>query len=210
MQIISHRGYWINEREKNTTIAFERSFSLGFGTETDIRDYIGGLVISHDIANDSCVSVNDFFSIYKQYHSHPLTLALNIKADGLQSCLQRLLQQYDIHDYFVFDMAIPDTLGYIKHNINFFSRQSEYEQRPAFYDSCTGIWLDGFHGTWYTGRLIQDHLDKNKKVAIVSPELHKREYLSLWEQLRNDDLHHANELILCTDIPEEAVNFFNS
>ena len=39
MMILSHRGYW---KEKNLPIAFERSFSLGFGTETD---YKGELVI---------------------------------------------------------------------------------------------------------------------------------------------------------------------
>lgn len=35
MIILSHRGYWKETHEKNLPIAFERSFSLGFGTETD-------------------------------------------------------------------------------------------------------------------------------------------------------------------------------
>jgi len=41
MLVISHRGYWKELAEKNRPIAFERSFALGFGTETDIRDYKG-------------------------------------------------------------------------------------------------------------------------------------------------------------------------
>ena len=57
MIILSHRGYWKDVNEKNQQVSFERSFSLGFGTETDIRDYKGELVISHDIADENCISV---------------------------------------------------------------------------------------------------------------------------------------------------------
>jgi nucleoside-diphosphate-sugar epimerase len=49
MNIISHRGFWLKDEEKNTIQAFERSFEFGFGTETDIRDYKGELVISYDM-----------------------------------------------------------------------------------------------------------------------------------------------------------------
>ncbi len=210
MQIISHRGYWKDSSEQNTSVAFERSFSLSFGTETDVRDYMGNLVISHDIAINSCMAVDQFFFNYKQYAHSPLTLALNIKADGLQFQLLRLLELYNIYNYFVFDMTVPDTIGYIKQGIRFYSRQSEYEPNPAFYDDCAGIWLDAFHNTWYSNKLIEDHLDQNKQVAIVSPELHKRDHLSLWEKLKKDGLHHSNNVLLCTDIPEEAVVFFNA
>jgi hypothetical protein len=208
MRIISHRGYWKDSTEKNTSIAFERSFSLSLGTETDVRDYMGSLVISHDIANGNCMVVDDFFSIYKQYNP-PLALALNIKADGLYKQLHKLLEQHNIVDYFVFDMSVPDTVGYIKKGIRFYTRQSEYELYPAFYDDCAGIWLDAFHNTWYSNKLILDHLDKNKQVAIVSSELHKRDHIGLWEQLKKGGLHHANDVLLCTDIPEEAIVFFN-
>jgi hypothetical protein len=207
MKIISHRGYWKVNSEKNTSIAFERSFSLCFGTETDIRDYNAKLVISHDIANQNCMPVDDFLHIYKK-HDKVLPLALNIKADGLQQPLSNLLNQYQITSYFVFDMSVPDTIGYIKKRIRFYSRQSEYEPMPAFYDECAGIWLDSFHGTWFSNRVIMDHLSKNKEVAIVSSELHNREYKTLWEQLKEDGLNKSEALILCTDVPEEAVEFF--
>ena len=42
MKILSHRGWWQNENEKNTILAFQRSFQNSFGTEMDIRDYGGG------------------------------------------------------------------------------------------------------------------------------------------------------------------------
>ncbi len=208
MNIISHRGYWKSSSEKNTSIAFERSFSLRFGTETDIRDLEGDLVISHDIAGKDALTAEAFFSTYKKYDTASLTLALNIKADGLQVLLLQLLEQHGIKNYFVFDMSIPDTMGYIKNGIRFFSRQSEYEMQPAFYPACAGIWLDAFHDTWYSTKVIKDHLQNKKQVALVSPELHGRGHISLWEQLRKDGIHHSDDVILCTDIPEDAGKFF--
>lgn len=207
MQIISHRGYWKSVEEKNIAVAFKRSFSLGFGTETDLRDYKGEIVISHDIANEYCISLKEFFSLYNEYESKPL-LALNIKADGLQQKLKEALEKHNINNYFVFDMSIPDTIGYMNHGINFFSRQSEYELEPVFYEKCTGIWLDAFKGTWYDFDLIKEHIAKGKQVAIVSSDLHKRDVSELWPLLKKNNIHLQEGVILCTDIPEEATNFF--
>jgi glycerophosphoryl diester phosphodiesterase len=208
MQIISHRGYWIQPNEKNSIKAFERSFSLGFGTETDIRDYNGELVIAHDIANEYNITVQHFFELYNKYQC-TATLALNIKADGLQQKLMALLQSNNITNYFVFDMSVPDTLGYLNGNVNFFSRQSEYEQIPIFYNQTIGIWLDSFNTIWYNNAHIIEHISQNKQVAIVSPELHKRDFLPLWNQLKALTIP-TNNIVLCTDTPEQAKAFFTN
>jgi hypothetical protein len=210
MEIISHRGYWIIPKDKNTQISFLRSFKLDFGTETDIRDYNGELVISHDIATSESMKLDLFFKLYIENGKSNFTLALNIKSDGLQVKLQNLLNDYGIKNYFVFDMSIPDTLGYISKNINFFSRQSEYELSPAFYNQCNGIWLDSFIDIWFTRELIIDHLKNKKKIALVSPELHGRKHTVLWEFLKVNHFHKNEDIMLCTDFPEEAVQYFNS
>lgn len=207
MEIISHRGYWKSNNQKNGLIAFEQSFSLGFGTETDFRDYLEELFISHDIANPTSIAANACLDIYNK-HQCTGTLALNIKADGLHQMVKNLLQAYEVDNYFVFDMSIPDTIGYIKHGIKFFSRQSEYEPMPAFYNECTGIWLDAFTGNWYGEGLIRNHVNNGKQVAIVSPELHKRNHLQFWEYLKKEKIHLENRVIICTDLPEQAKNFF--
>ena len=41
MKIIAHRGYWLEQSEKNTLVAFERAMKCGYGFETDYRDYCG-------------------------------------------------------------------------------------------------------------------------------------------------------------------------
>lgn len=208
MKILSHRGYWKTDEEKNQPVAFERSFSLNYGTETDIRDYLGNLVISHDIADANAISCNGLFEEYI-LHNPQLPLALNIKSDGLQLTLKALLTKYNIANYFVFDMSVPDTLGYIKNDIRFFSRISEYEKEPVFYENCAGVWLDAFEGIWYNAALIEQHLNNGKNVAIVSSDLHKRPVADLWQMLKDTNIHKNSQVLLCTDNPEAATVFFN-
>lgn len=209
MIIISHRGYWKEPSEKNLPIAFERSFKLGFGTETDIRDYKSDLVISHDIADETCISVTHFFELYNHFDTS-LPLALNIKSDGLQAKLKALLVEHRIENYFVFDMSVPDGLGYLKNDLNVFTRQSEYEKEPSFYNESTGIWLDEFQGHWITKEVIERHVKNNKQICIVSPDLHKREYKAEWEHYKLIEKELGiNNLMICTDNPELAKEFFS-
>lgn len=208
MTILSHRGYWKEISEKNQIIAFKRSFSLGFGTETDIRDYNGELVISHDIADENCISVKNLFEIYNKY-DNTLPLALNIKADGLQVKLKELLNQYNITNYFVFDMSVPDGLGYLKENIKAFTRESEYEETPSFYNEACGIWLDEFQGHWIDKEVVSRNIKNNKQICIVSPDLHKREYKKEWQHYKTIEKELGiNNLMICTDYPEIAKEFF--
>lgn len=207
--VISHRGYWLEEHEKNSMRAFERSFSLDFGTETDIRDYQGELVISHDIPRGGELSVEDFFQIYNSFNNK-LPLALNIKADGLQNHLKGLINKYKIENYFVFDMSVPDTMGYLKNDFRVYTRQSEYEENPALYDDSEGVWLDEFINDWITTDIIESHINNGKKVCMVSPDLHRREYTGRWEYYKNlKDIVNSSMIHICTDFPEKAKEYFD-
>lgn len=205
MKVLSHRGYWKAENEKNTEIAFRRSFELGFGTETDVRDLSGTLIISHDPPKGGEMTFEEFLQIYCEYDKS-LYLALNIKADGLQPYLKELLDKYDINNYFVFDMSVPDGLVYLKNDLNTFTRQSEYEKIPSFYDEAEGVWIDCFYSDWIDKDIINHHIDNGKKVCIVSPDLHKRDNIDAWEQLSGIM---SKNVILCTDLPEKAKRFFS-
>ena len=211
MEIISHRGYWKIETEKNKLIAFERSFSCGFGVETDIRDLNGILVISHDVPSmddRELLTVDSFLKLYNSFGTN-LPLALNIKSDGLQEKLLKLIVKYEVSNYFVFDMSIPDTIGYLNKGYKVFTRQSEYEQEPAFIDIVDGIWLDEFITHWIKIDTIKTQINNNRKVCIVSPELHKRNYLSEWKNYKEmSKLISSEKIMLCTDLPEEAKEYF--
>jgi hypothetical protein len=209
MIILSHRGYWNDDDEKNQPIAFKRSFLMGFGTETDLRDYNGELVVSHDIANESCITLDNFFSIYNA-HGKGLPLALNIKSDGLQIKLKKLLTKHRIKNYFIFDTSVPDGLHYLMHNVNYFTRQSEYEKHPPLYDDSTGVWLDEFKWHWVGLEEIRRHVDNNKRVCIVSPELHKRTFEKEWSHYKEIEQQlNISNLMICTDYPEIAKEFFD-
>ncbi|WP_421796967.1 hypothetical protein [Haliscomenobacter sp.] len=209
MIVLSHRGYWKLEKEKNTKVAFSRSFNLGFGTETDIRDWKEQLVIAHDLATPKDLLFENFLELYCN-HAPSLPLAINIKSDGLQVHLKRLLDKFNVNNYFVFDMSVPDGLAYLKNGIRVFTRQSEYEVTPSFYKEAHGIWLDEFHGHWINEKIINFHLQENKQVCIVSPELHGRTFEIEWEHYREIQKKvEPNQLMLCTDHPELAQQFFN-
>ena len=210
MIILSHRGYWKDISEKNTKSAFERSFELGFGTETDIRDHQGELVISHDMANADSIPAEEFFKIYQSIDK-PLPLALNIKAAGLQHSLKRLLCKYEVENYFVFDMAVPDGLFYLSQNLRTYTRHSEFESTPAYYEMAQGVWLDEFLSHWITDQIIERHLEAGKSICIVSPELHKRAFEAEWSHYRTLEQRIGRDrVMLCTDFPEKAKDFFNA
>lgn len=203
MQILSHRGYWKSPEEKNLPVAFDRSFKLGFGTETDIRDLDTKLVISHDMAPAGCLTAAEMLTIHRQ-HDPKLPLALNVKSDGLQQALKSLLEAYEVENYFIFDMSIPDALVSLKAGLKCFTRQSEYEPEPAFYDQACGVWIDGFHEAWWSEDILARHLDAGKQVCLVSPDLHKRPHQECWEEIANWQIREHPEFMICTDFPEDA------
>ena len=209
MKIISHRGYWKQPQEKNTPKAFERSFALGFGTETDIRDAHGQLVISHDMPHGNEISFSRMLDMAADHSSSatPITLALNIKADGLAGMVATEIAARPSLDCFVFDMAVPDMRSYISAGVPVFTRMSEVESSPAWLELAHGVWLDAFTAPWYSHEEIEKLLSK-LRVCVVSNELHKRDHLSHWEWLK--PLARHSNLLLCTDFPEDAEIFFNT
>lgn len=206
--ILAHRGYWKTSDERNSLGAFERSFTMGCAVEMDIRDYQGLLVISHDIADKESAYLEDLFRSYRTMNSNVL-LALNIKADGLQTSLEALIKKYQITNYFVFDMSIPDMIIYLKEGFNVFIRQSEFEKELPFYDEAVGVWMDCFENDWIQIEDIKFHLDNGKKVCLVSPELHRRDHVPFWERLGLLDKQASRNVLLCTDYPEDGRRYFS-
>lgn len=205
MIVLSHRGYWTHTAERNEAVAFHRSFNLGFGTETDIRDRNGDLVISHDMPGTDAITLDDMLDILGP---RDLPLALNIKADGLARKLQAQLRARGHTRWFTFDMSVPEAVVQLALGLPVFTRASEYERPPALYRESVGVWLDGFTTEWFSAADINGFLQDGKRVAIVSPELHSRDHLTLWHRLRASAVTDNPGLMLCTDLPEDARMFF--
>lgn len=208
MQIIAHRGFWTHPSQKNTLEAFERALSHGFGIETDFRDCNGQLVIAHDLPVGGEMLASDFFVLCRR-HSHSGIHAFNVKADGLQTQFLNLLDLWGREGYFLFDMSVPDTLGYLKLGQPVYIRMSEYEDNKNLEKMGKGIWLDAFFSEWYKMDLIANLLGNGKDVALVSPELHGRPYLDFWESLKKSKIYKNSGLSICTDYPLMAKEYFD-
>lgn len=201
MKILAHRGWWHAPAEKNTEAAFRRAFESGFGVETDIRDQDGVLKISHDMPVGNAVMDFDYFLDLHRSYPASGTIALNIKADGLQKATRAALDHKAVDDLFCFDMAVPDALGYFANDFVTYTRHSELEPVPPYYERAHGVWLDAFYSDWITPDVVRKHLDAGKKVALVSPELHGRDHAAAWDAW--SDLFGDN-IAICTDLPHLA------
>lgn len=198
-QLLAHRGNWANDLgeecfKKNSVEAFESALSLGFGLETDLRDYRGSLVISHDVAHSLSPKVD--FQFLQRFEG---PVAINIKSDGLTDLLTSNFAAKFQSDVFCFDMTIPELIRYQSLGIPVAKRMSEFEDYPKI--SAGWIWLDSFVSEWYLDNLVEIAcVSPDTKVALVSPELHGRPYLSVWPKIAKA-MSRLPNLYLCTDYP---------
>lgn len=208
MLILAHRGWWVEPSEKNSLTAIRRAFDNGFGVETDLRDAQGRVVVSHDIPDGSVMSFRELMSLVSEYDFSP-SLALNVKADGLQKLVKSELAEYS--NYFFFDMSVPDCLGYKNSGLTFYSRKSDIEQ-PSLYAECSGVWLDNFSNGALDIESLKKYLMDGKRIALVSPELHGFEYNNYWALLKEFIVNNAkaqSQISLCTDYPSDAKEYFD-
>ena len=209
MRILAHRGYWNEGIEKNSPEAIRTALEKGYGFESDVRDYMEKMVISHNIANASCQDAEEVFRWLHEFNDE-YCFAINIKADGLKDILKDFISKYSITNYFLFDMSIPQMVEYREAGLRYFTRQSEVELEPCMYKDAAGVWMDGFWSTdWITKGLIDNHIQNQKEVCLVSPDLHgEKDYRAFWNKLFEckDNL---DKIILCTDYPDEAKEFFD-
>jgi len=211
--ILAHRGLFLNKDDMNSESALFRALETGFGLETDIRDLNTDLVISHDppSANIKPLRLQTFFEMVAAAKTHA-RIALNIKSDGLSHMIKSLTHDSAIlvKNIFFFDMSVPDTLSYCKNSLPIYSRMSEYEPYPAFFDEAEGVWIDNFSGSFPQVAHAKKLLEKYEHVTIVSPELHGRDHIPLWTTILESGIYSHPSLELCTDFPVEAAHFFSS
>jgi len=189
MNIIAHRGFWKNRAEMNTSVAFSRAVKNNYGIETDVRDYCGDVVISHDVPNSNEIMTFDEF-IYNyvkdcRKYNFNTTLAINIKSDGLHFKINEILSKHQIKNYFLFDMSIPDSMMYLDLNKVVYYRMSEYENVVNTIEGVQGIWLDQFKSNWFNKKSLETIMNNWKNICVVSPELHNRSYSECWSLLKS-------------------------
>ena len=212
-RILAHRGlHYETKFPKNSFEALSQAINEGYGIETDLRLHKGELAISHDsIETESCLLFDALLKLEKAKLLNSV-FALNIKEDGLSNAITKFLtEQEEKWDYFVFDMSVPDSISFYKNQMNVYTRISEFEvPPPQFCNQSSGFWIDSFLGECPQLYWAQHALSSRKEFCLVSPELHGRDHLPLWEAIMSERLHQAESFRLCTDFPRQASDFFYS
>lgn len=203
IRLLAHRGLWTTPAEKNAPDALRTSFERGFGVETDLRDRLGSLVVSHDPPTEDALAATDLVS-WADGSGAPV--AVNVKSDGISGALTELFAGRDV-DWFAFDMSVPETVRYRAAGLPYLTRHSDVEPDPVLYPEAAGVWLDAFHSDWFGPDEVQRHLDAGKRVAVVSPELHGRDPDRAWDWVAalDQQLGTDRELMVCTDHPDRLL-----
>lgn len=163
MELIFHR---------RNTIADLHSTDIKYGIEVDIRTEGQKLIIHHDpFAN------GESFDNWIAEYNHG-TLILNVKEEGLETRLAKLMAEKGITDYFFLDQSFPFLVKYANAGESRCAvRVSEFESIEtalALAGKVDWVWVDCFTkfplSTQDAIRLKQAGF----KLCLVSPELQGR------------------------------------
>ena len=184
-------------RHRINTIADLKTVSEDMGIEIDLRYEKDKLILHHD----PFVSGELFENLLEEY-KHKLII-LNIKTEGIEEEVLKLLRNYDVKNYFFLDLSLPFLIKYAKSGeSNIAVRLSEYEpieQALALKGMVKWVWVDCFSKLPLDDN-IYDQLKKHFKICLVSPELQKhstdriKEFKSIISNYEID--------AVCTKVPE--------
>jgi hypothetical protein len=194
-RIFCHRGFWTSKDEQNSLVAISRATTAGYGIETDIRDTLGSIALSHDPVRAPNLVIENLASA-------AVPIALNIKADGLLGLDNLHLREIlSFSGSFVFDASVPEMLRYKRAELPHALRLSEYERDLPWKSEF--VWLDAFDSDWWIEGEMLKRLSNDHFVIVVSPELHQREYAQVWNQVLDEMSSGNHNIAICTDFPDE-------
>ena len=164
MKIIFHR---------RNTITDLNATNRNYGVEVDIRSFGDRLIIQHDpYVSGEC------FETWLKAYKHG-TLILNVKEEGLEERLVKLMESVEISDFFFLDQSFPflvklSSMGETRCAV----RVSEYESIDtalSLKGKVDWVWVDCFNK--FSLSTVEFKILKRAsfKLCLVSPELQGRE-----------------------------------
>jgi hypothetical protein len=163
MKIILHRRNTLTELLDTPT---------QFGVELDIRSYGNKLVIHHDPMIEG-----ESFERWIAAYRHG-TLILNVKEEGLEASLIRLMKANGIEDYFFLDQSFPFLVKWAKMGERRCAvRVSEFETVDTaltLAGKIDWVWVDCFTRFALTSDESKQLKNAGFKLCLVSPELQGR------------------------------------
>lgn len=163
MRLIAHR--------RNTLVELLAT-PVEFGVEIDIRSIGNRLVIHHD----PFVEGEDL-SAWLDHYRHG-TLVLNVKEEGLEQRLLRLMAERHIEDFFFLDQSFPFLIKTAREGERRCAvRVSEYEHVDtalSLAGKINWVWVDCFNSFPLSGVDAKRLRRAGFKLCLVSPELQQR------------------------------------
>jgi len=154
------------------TIESLQSAPTDLGVEVDIRSNGDDLIINHDPFQSG-----DLFEEWIQYYHHKI-LILNVKEEGLEEELLKLMDKYKINNFFFLDQSFPFLRKTaINGEKRCAVRLSEYESIDtvlSLTDMVNWVWIDCFtHFPLDINQIIRLK-EAGFQLCFVSPELQGR------------------------------------
>ena len=171
------------------------------GVELDLRYHNSDIILHHD----PFLIGEKFEDFLKEFNLS--FMILNIKSEGIEEEVLRLVKKYKVPDYFFLDTSIPFMIKYIDKGWNKFAvRYSEYEPLNLalqFKHKVEWVWVDCFN---YLPIDNQSYIELKKyfKICLVSPELQGHE-LTMIEKFKKQ-LSGLEIDAVCTKRPDLWVN----
>jgi hypothetical protein len=168
-----------------------KKVSPEFGCEIDVRNHGKRLVVIHD----PFLEDGEDFEKWLECFNHKF-LILNVKEEGLEDELLRILKNKCLSDYFILDESFPYIKKWAMLGVEGFAvRVSEYESyRTALslasylqkHNRKIGwVWADCFEGRSLPIKEIDALKNSGYKICHVSPELHHLGSPGVWDNLVN-------------------------
>ena len=174
MKIIRHRI--------NTTTEL-RSISPKYGLEVDIRSDKNKLILSHDPFSNG-----DLLEDWLKWYKHE-TIILNIKEEGLEEAILKLLKRYKIENYFFLDQSFPFLIKWANaKECRCAVRVSEFESVEtalALSNKIDWVWVDCFTKFPLNYTDYKRLKSADFKLCLVSPELQGEDPFLKIPPLRN-------------------------
>ena len=138
------------------------------GVEIDLRSNGGRIYLQHD----PFVKGEDFETWLDSWNGQ--FLVLNVKEEGLEDHILKILSERQILEFFFLDQSFPFLIRTLRKGIRkVAARVSDIESiETALAVDCEWVWIDCFNGDWsFLEGIVPRLVSSRKKICLVSPEL---------------------------------------
>ncbi|MCD4830520.1 MAG: hypothetical protein K8R02_01780 [Anaerohalosphaeraceae bacterium] len=181
------------------TIAELGHTPFNLGVEIDIRSRGSKLILHHDPFCDG-----QDFEKWLDVYRHQIII-LNVKEEGLETAILKLLKDRGITNFFFLDVSFPFIVAFSGRGINQFAvRFSEYESIETVLNMrglVKYVWVDCFTKMPLESGIYKKFKEAGFQICLVSPELLGRAVSQI--ELYADILHRGNMIMdmICTKKP---------